>query len=190
MAEWLKGQDFSGHWWSNYWIGGATGLMGPVFGTPLQNVKVVMQSTTKDQAFNNSRSAASYLWRAYGISGFYRGFSATLLKDTLFGASFLGHYYTLRDHWGSDRWVNNFAAGATAHCLTWMVFIPIDYVKTRLQRPDNQRTAFQIVSRAVKTKGIGSMWAGVLPACLRTIPVSGIAMTGYEWVRQWLDEEF
>jgi len=61
-----------------------------------------------------------------------------------------------------------------------MAFIPIDHVKTRLQRPDNTRTAIEIVRRAVVTKGITAMWAGALPACLRTIPVSGIAMTGYE----------
>lgn len=192
LAEWLKTQDFSGRWWSNYWVGGVTGLVGPIFGTPLQNIKVCMQSTTRattDVALDNSLGAAIFLWRTYGPAGFYRGFRATLLKDCLFGASFLGHYYTLRDWWGHDTVVKNAAAGATAHCLTWMVLIPIDNVKTMVQRPDNTQTATQIVTHTLRHRGPAALWAGVVPSCARTLPMSAVAMTCYEATRKALGVE-
>lgn len=111
-----------------------TGPIGAVFGTPLQVIKVGMQTSGSNQ-YKNSWSFAKHHYRKHGgVSGFYRGLVPTMAKDCLFGASFVGHYYTLRDFWGTDKWYKNFASGAIAHCATWGLLIPIDYVKTTIQK--------------------------------------------------------
>lgn len=186
MAEKLK-QYLTGTS-NNYLIGGATGAIGPLFGTPLQVVKVGMQTST-----SNDFTTTQYIKQiaqTKGLKGFYRGLGATVMKDTLFGASFLGHYYTLRDYFTKHSkvvtWQVTFFSGAAAHCATWLLLIPIDSIKTKAQNFKEHRGTIEIVKNTIKTEGVLSLWRGVLPACLRTIPVSGVAMVGYEYIRSYL----
>jgi len=183
----------------NYLIGGATGMISPILGTPLQVVKISMQTSTSITLNNNisispitadiisgpknSLYFIKHNYQTNGIAGFYRGFVPTFVKDTVFGASFLGTYYTLRDINGHDTYYKNFFNGAAAHCTTWFVFMPIDYVKTTIQKSDKPLKIKDVVTTTYEQHGVKTFWKGVIPACLRTIPMSGIAMLGYEWVR-------
>lgn len=175
---------------NNYIIGAGCGILGPVFGTPLQVIKVGMQ-TSNAEAYTSSLDYAREVVRKRGIRGLYRGFAATVVKDCVFGGSFVGTYYTLRDLVGVDAWHKNFFNGAAAHCITWYLFIPIDYVKTNIQRSTTDAgtrpTIASVVRKGYQTGGLRIFWKGVVPACIRTIPVSGVAMTGYEMVRKALD---
>lgn len=167
---------------NNYIIGGATGALGPLFGTPIQVVKVGMQTSK----IKTSGEYTKMLWKTSGVKGFYRGFVPTMFKDTLFGASFVGHYLTLRDYFESqsyNKWITTFISGSSAHCATWLVFIPIDTIKSKMQRAGGHNSMLTIIKDTIRSDGITSLWRGVIPACLRTIPVSGIGMIGYEYVR-------
>ena len=187
MKKVAKEKNMNGYY-HNYLIGGSTALIGPIFGTPLQVVKVATQ-TSNGKDHKNSFEYIKHNYTQNGIRGFYRGFIPTIFKDCIFGMSFIGHYYTLRDILGTDRWYKNFISGATAHCLTWFAFIPIDYVKTNIQRSEKKLTISQAIKNGYRSGGIRVFWKGVIPACLRTIPVSGIAMTGYEFVRSRLTKD-
>lgn len=181
----------------NYLIGSATGIIGPIFGTPLQVIKVHMQTSvlysnvnfkSVEKRINGPKNSFQYIrdnYRTNGIMGFYKGFVATLIKDTIFGGAFLGTYYTLRDFIGVNTIYKNFFNGAAAHCLTWLVFIPIDYVKSSIQKSGSDKNIRirDVVKSTYKQHGIRGFWKGVIPACARTIPVSGTAMLGYEYVR-------
>lgn len=173
---------------NNYIIGAGCGLIGPLFGTPLQVVKVGMQ-TSSVETYGSSLAYAKHVIQTRGlVGGLYRGFIPTAVKDCVFGGSFVGTYYTLRDLVGTDGWHKNFFNGAAAHCITWFLFIPIDYVKTNIQRSTEgtRPTISGVIRSGYQAGGIRVFWKGVGPACLRTIPVSGIAMTGYEMVRKVL----
>ncbi len=190
VSEWLKDHpkyiELVPGVAQNYVIGAVTGAFAPLVGTPLQVVKVAVQTSSGSE----NRNAVSYIrdnYRRNGLSGFYRGFLTTVLKDSLFGMSFVGNYYTFRDLLGSEKWYYNFFSGATAHCITWYVFIPIDYVKTRIQKSETKLSIRDVVRVTLQEKGVRAFWKGVVPACLRTIPVSGVAMVGYEWVRSYLN---
>lgn len=204
ISEYFKKQtaDSEHSTFYNYLIGGATGVVGPIFGTPLQVVKIAMQTSETQKSKNTtphhvnhysdkSKNSWYYIkhnYRSNGIAGFYRGFLPTAAKDMVFGMSFIGTYYTLRDTIGTDKWYKNFANGAMAHCLTWCVFIPIDYVKTTVQRSEQKLKALDVIKSSYQKHGITVFWRGVVPACLRTIPVSGCAMMGYEYIRVYLDK--
>jgi solute carrier family 25 carnitine/acylcarnitine transporter 20/29 len=169
----------------NYIIGGLTGIIGPIFGTPLQVVKVSMQTSTDkiDRSNKNSWYYIKHNYKTNGLKGFYRGFIPTAIKDCTFATSFVGTYYTLRDVIGKDTIYKNFFNGAAAHCATWAIFIPIDYIKTTIQRSEKPLKIKDVVINSYRQNGITVFWKGVIPACLRTIPVSGIAMVGYEHIR-------
>ena len=174
---------------NNYIIGSVSGIFGPIIGTPLQVIKIGMQTTGTGE-FSNSWAYAKNEIKMKGISGLYRGFFPTVIKDGIFGGSFVGTYYSLRDYVGTDSWYKNFFNGAAAHCITWYLFIPIDYIKTNVQRASVKNvTVLSVIKDGYRTSGMKIFWKGVVPACLRTIPVSGVAMTGYEFVRKTLVSE-
>ncbi len=181
ISEYMKENKIA----NNYIIGAVAGSFGPVFGTPLEVVKVVVQTS----AGTENRNSMSYIKENYkrnGLKGFYRGFLATVLKDSLHGMSFVGNYYTFRDYLGTDKWYKNFLSGAVANCITWYTFMPIDYVKTRIQKSESKLTVSEVIKSTLQEKGVKTFWKGVVPACARTIPVSGVGMVGYEWVRVFL----
>ena len=187
IAEYMKNEmNKSNNIMYNYGIGALNGLTSPLIGTPLQVVKISMQ--TSISVTDKNKSSWSYIKHNYknnGFIGFYRGFIPTAIKDTVFGMSFVGTYYTMRDHFGTDKWYNNFVNGCVAHSMTWFVFMPIDYVKTIIQKSEQKISVKNVIINSYQQYGIRVFWKGVIPACLRTVPVAGCAMTGYELVRKY-----
>jgi hypothetical protein len=168
----------------NYIVGGISGVYGSMIGTPLQVVKVSIQT------HNNSKNSLDYIkhnLKKNGVKGFYRGFIATATKDFMFGSCFIGTYYTLRDMVGNDIWWKTFISGSIAQSFTWSLLIPADFVKTSIQKSEIKISVRDVVKANYNNYGIKVFWKGVIPACIRTIPVSGIGMVGYETVRRYLD---
>ena len=143
ISEYLKQRGYN-----NYLIGALIGPAGTIFGTPLQILKIQSQTST-----NSMKKIFINVYQNRRFAGFYKGFIPTLIKDCLFGASFMGHYYTLRDYVGSDTTPKNFFNGATAHCLTWFTLMPIDYIKTNIQKSNEKSEALKIISKNLKKDG-------------------------------------
>jgi hypothetical protein len=176
MSEYIKYKINSNGFTSpfyNYLIGGTAGICGSIIGTPMQVVKVSMQANDS-QKINNSIQYVKYNYHANGLSGFYRGFMATAIKDFMFGASFVGSYYTLRDYVGTDVWWKSFLSGATAQCFTWATLIPMDFIKTNIQKSETNVGMKYVIMSNYKKHGIRVFWRGVVPACTRTIPISEV----------------
>lgn len=174
IFEYLKNQGMNG-----YIAGALSGAAGTLVGVPLQTIKVNMQSDTR---FKNAWDFTKWNFNNHGISGFYRGFLITGIKDTVFGATFLGTYSTLRTLVGNDNFYQKFLNGAVAHATSWLFFMPIDYIKTQVQNHKGKEKLkiMDVVKTARAEGGLGVMWRGVIPAVLRTVPVSGFGMIAYE----------
>lgn len=164
---------------SNYWIGMMVGPIGSLIGTPLQVVKIRAQTQN-----SKSHQQISKIWRSVGPTGFYRGLVPNMFKDALFGMSYIGHYYTMRDKFGNKTALQNCINGITANCLTWATFIPFDYVKTNIQKQTKQQPVFDLILTHYRRYGWRVFWRGLKPAFLRTFPVSGLSMMGYEYIRK------
>lgn len=164
----------------NYMMGAIQGPLGTMVGNPLQVIKIRTQ-TNKYSLIAN----INIIYNDSGLKGFYRGFIPTLIKDTMFGASFIGTYYTLRDIYGSDKWYINFTNGVSAHIVTWSILIPIDYIKTNIQRSKTPISIKEVIINGYNIHGVKGFWKGIVPACVRTVPVSGFSMLGYEMVRNY-----
>jgi solute carrier family 25 carnitine/acylcarnitine transporter 20/29 len=121
----------------NYAIGGLSGMLIPIIGTPLQVIKISVQ-TANNKKISNSYDYIKYNYQKNGLIGFYRGFICNIMRDGVYSASFVGNYYTMRDTFGSDTLLQNFINGATSHCLTVFIFIPMDYIKTNIQQSEKK----------------------------------------------------
>jgi solute carrier family 25 carnitine/acylcarnitine transporter 20/29 len=182
-TQFVINETLLGLGWSPFLSGAFTGLLAATIANPLQLVKINMQT-------RNDLHSSLYFVRSFvsenGVAALYKGAAMTATKDVTFGAMFFGTYATLRGMTDTSP-ASNFANGAIAHCLAWAVGMPIDYVKTHVQRSvlddGGQKRVLQVIREGWAKGGLRTFWKGVLPACLRTLPVSGLGMLAYECTR-------
>lgn len=180
---------------ANYAIGFVTGGVAGALGTPFQVVKVGMQTSGTAQ-FPTAGAYVRHLWgrnptAAARLRIMWRGAGVCMSKDAIFGCAFVGTYYTLRDKTRTWTWppplILHGLNGAAAHCISWFVLIPIDHVKTHFLHASSPPASLADHLRVtIHTGGVGAMWRGVVPMCARTLPMSFVALSVYELVRDLL----
>ena len=63
---------------------------------------------------------------------FYKGLSAALLRESVYGTLRLGLYEPIRDYLGPNSILNKFIAGSLAGAIASLVGNPFDVLKTRM----------------------------------------------------------
>ena len=142
------------------------------------------------QASDKYKNAFDFIKKNFSenrVRGFYKGFGMTAMKDVVFGSTFLGTYNTLKEINGNENNYKRFFNGSVANATSWIFFIPIDFIKTKVQTGTN----ITISSILKSTNGNYSiMWKGVIPAVLRTVPVSGFGMIAYELTNDFVKKQY
>ena len=184
----------------NFIIGVSSGIIISPIATPFQVLKIRKQTNVSKESMCKD---FLYIYKNNGISGIYRGMFPTVMRDCLFSAGLMGFYYSLRDIFGSgikqvkiyDQVVPillDFINGSFSYCFTWSLLMPLDFIKTTVQKSDQKSEVKNKISDIIitnyKQNGISVFWRGLLPTCIKTFPVSGIAMTGYEYTRKILEK--
>lgn len=182
IFHYLKDKDIN-----RYLSGSISGAFGTFWGGPLQVVKINMQASQSKEN-KNTKHFISKHYKKYGIGGFYRGFKINLLKDSIFGASFLGNYTLISENLPSQITTGRaFISGAISNILTWWLFIPIDSIKTVVQREGitNKEALLKIIEK----NGYFGFWKGIAPATLKQALAPGLAMTAYELCRELIRDD-
>lgn len=166
--------------WNSFVAGLVSGGTGSLLGTPFQVIKINAQTSTRDQ----HRNAFTFMWQRVMDKGFFslwQGLSASLAKDSTFGCVFMGSYDLLRKRLvGNDTHAKKFVNGAMAHVITWGLLMPVDFVKTGVQRSEVPISPVSFTRQMLQTHGVLHFWKGSVPACIRAVPVSGFGMLAYE----------
>jgi hypothetical protein len=174
----------------------AGGLFGSFFSTtamcPLTVVKIQMQMAGRG-THASPAAAASAVWRARGIRGFFHGLTANLGVQVPFSTLFFGSYGLLREALPQAPW-SPLVAGGAASLATWTVLQPLDTLRTIAMGNAHQTTVSgadasassapsAFVRSLVRHCGVRSLWRGFGPVTLRAIPSSGGSMLMYEWAK-------
>lgn len=162
-----------------YFAGFLTGSSGTLLGNPLQVVKVNTEATSCS-TYKNSYSFIKHYYSSKGLCGFYSGFRINSLKDGLFAASFLGNYQLFRSYF-DDIWYYHFISGGLSHSISWALFIPLDHIKTQIQKENSNHTISSVLQNIHHKRNYFVLWRGIVPAITRIFPVSGIGMIVYEF---------
>ncbi|KAH7910471.1 carnitine/acyl carnitine carrier [Hygrophoropsis aurantiaca] len=136
--------------------GTCCGVVSSILTTPTELIKIRQQNILSDTPRSTLGLALS-IYRQYGVAGLYRGFGATVLRDTGYGVYFLTYEATCRffatpvsqsnlakplSAAASDLnathipWPALLFAGAMAGVIGWLATFPFDVVKTRIQSCD------------------------------------------------------
>ena len=153
----------------------ATGI-----GTPMHVIKARMQNSRKTE-FKNIRECIKDIYKTDRLFGFYRGFKINLIKDVIFGSSYLGTYGTLRKHLPKNHY-SDFLAGGMSSIVTWSIFFPLDTIRTSIQT----KKGWKHINNIIKTEGFFSLWRGIGSMLIRVFPISACSMTVYEYSKNAL----
>ncbi|CAH8839742.1 unnamed protein product [Trichobilharzia szidati] len=139
------------------------------------------------------------LYREGGLRSIFKGTAATLLRDVpASGVYFLTYEWIkelLRNPYANNELGvgKTLFAGGMAGVFNWVVAIPPDVLKSRLQSapegtyPNGIRSVF---SELIAREGFFALYRGVTPVMLRAFPANAACFLGYEVALKFLDYAF
>jgi len=180
------------------------GMISGVFTTaimaPGERIKCLLQvqaaNTGNAIKYNGPIDCAKKLYAEGGMRSIYKGTAATLLRDVPASGMYFMTYEWLQQVLtpeGKSR--SDLSAGRTlfaggmAGIFNWLVAIPPDVLKSRLQTapegtyPKGIRDVFRVM---MKEEGIRALYKGATPVMLRAFPANAACFFGYEMAMKFL----
>ena len=166
--------------------------------TPITVIKVRYESSF--YSYKSIREAASSIWKAGGMKGFFSGFGATAVRDAPYAGLYVVFYEQcksrltkLQNNPPTDEPMNlqktnsgttvsiNFLSGLVAACFATTITNPFDATKTRLQlSPERYRNMVQASRKMVQEDGLWSLFNGLGLRIGRKAISSALTWTLYE----------
>lgn len=157
---------------------------------PGERIKCIMQTQSPANGKQPGAIAvAKDLWREGGLRSVFRGSVATLLRDGFGSFAYFGAYEGIKRAMSTDGSAPStpavLLAGGSAGMLNWLIAIPFDTVKSRMQSavgtgPAATRGLIATARHVVETEGAPALYRGVGPALLRAFPANAACFWGYE----------
>ncbi|XP_015788897.1 mitochondrial carnitine/acylcarnitine carrier protein-like [Tetranychus urticae] len=181
------------------------GMLSAVFTTaiiaPGERIKCLLQVQRANpnavQQFKGPFDCVKALYRQGGIRSIYKGTAATLLRDIPSnGAYFIGYEWIQRVLTPEGKSRSDLSAGRTiiaggmAGVFNWIVAIPADVLKSRLQTapegtyPNGIRDVF---IKLMREDGVKALYRGATPVFLRAFPANAACFLGYELAMKFLN---
>jgi len=167
-----------------------SGFMTTVIMAPGERIKCllqVQQASTGPPKYSGPADVARSLYREGGLRSVFKGSAATAARDAPASAAYFASYELIqRAMQGPDRQQLSIAstlfAGGCAGICNWLVAIPMDVVKSRLQAaPEGMyKGALDVLKQTLKNEGFGALWKGAVPVLLRAFPANAACFLGYE----------
>eukprot|EP00238_Polyblepharides_amylifera_P015064 CAMPEP_0196584914 /NCGR_PEP_ID=MMETSP1081-20130531/48967_1 /TAXON_ID=36882 /ORGANISM="Pyramimonas amylifera, Strain CCMP720" /LENGTH=270 /DNA_ID=CAMNT_0041906299 /DNA_START=290 /DNA_END=1099 /DNA_ORIENTATION=- len=192
--------------WKGFIAGSTAAMVSGAVTHPVDLVKVRMQLAGANEgpsSIARMRSTMSgtalQVIKAEGVTGLYRGLSASLLRQASFIGTKFGSYDLLKNSCcGNDISNTSFAAkilcGFGAGALGAAVGNPADVAMVRMQAdgrlPIEQRRGYRnaghALSRMVREEGVTTLWRGCSPTVQRAMIITASQLAIYDQVKEEL----
>lgn len=187
----LRGSKEGKKYYEPYLCGGLTGGCTAVVLCPCDVIKCRAQLSRAQGKASSFREILGQTLKKQGYRGLYTGFSAQVLRDIPFYASFFGSYeafctlFKKNTNW-SDPTIY-FVSGGLAGQIAWVLSIAPDSIKSKMQTSfipiGINTTARQIMNE----RGLRGFFAGIEVAIVRAFPSNAALFVGFELTRSLLD---
>lgn len=171
---------------NSYFNGFFVGGLGSIIGCPMHYIKINMQLNKTNNY--NTLDFVKYTLKNDGLKKFYFGIKIDCLKESSFGAMYLGTYALMRDNLENNP-INHFLAGGISSIITWIILFPIDSLRTNIMSSHSNSISYNLKC-IIKNKSIINLWSGLSPVLIRVFPVSSISMLTYEYTRTLCNKYF
>ena len=128
------------------------------------------------------------IYRNHGIRGTFRGISPTVIRDTTGFATYISTYEFLCNQLSKEGTTDCsvpsllFAGGIAGTC-SWIINIPMDVVKSRMQfdslKNPKYTCTLDCVIDSYKREGMKVFWRGLPVTCMRAFPVNAVTFAVY-----------
>ncbi|XP_043252921.1 mitochondrial ornithine transporter 1 isoform X1 [Colletes gigas] len=132
-----------------------------------------------------------------GIKGLFTGLSSTIAREMPGYFFFFGGYEITRELLAKPNqsrddigWQKTMVAGAVGGTVLWFVIFPADVIKSRIQVKNLKTPALAVMKDIVRNEGVGSLYNGLKPTLIRTIPATATLFVTYEYTKKFMNNYF
>eukprot|EP00999_Lentomonas_sp_LEN2_P002687 NODE_561_length_1366_cov_89.420500_g525_i0.p1 GENE.NODE_561_length_1366_cov_89.420500_g525_i0~~NODE_561_length_1366_cov_89.420500_g525_i0.p1 ORF type:complete len:288 (-),score=31.43 NODE_561_length_1366_cov_89.420500_g525_i0:293-1156(-) len=168
--------------------GGFSGIFTTVITAPGERVKCILQTqdAKKQVKYSGPKDVIRSIYRENGLGGIYRGSLITVLRDVPASFAYFVAYeatnrYFKKRNQSSPATV--LLAGGLAGVANWLVGLPFDTVKSRLQiAPEGTYTGGfrQVFRELVAKEGYSALYKGLGPVMARAFPANACCFLGVD----------
>ncbi|XP_036321471.1 congested-like trachea protein [Rhagoletis pomonella] len=172
--------------------GSFSGLLSTVITAPGERIKCllqVQQASGGERKYKGMLDTAVQLYKEGGIRSVYKGSCATLLRDVPANAVYFATYEALQDLIKQKlpdlhmEVLTAIFAGGMAGITYWIVGMPPDVLKSRLQTAPSDKYKHGVRSvfiELIRTDGPMALYRGVSPVMIRAFPANAACFFGIE----------
>ncbi|XP_047350864.1 mitochondrial carnitine/acylcarnitine carrier protein isoform X1 [Vespa velutina] len=172
-----------------FYAGAFSGIFTTIIMAPGERIKCLLQIQHADaeKRYKGPFDCAKQLYREGGLRSIYKGTCATFLRDIPASGMYFMTYETIQ------RWIvpdgeklgllSTILAGGFAGIANWVVGIPPDVLKSRLQAaPEGtyKKGIREVFARLLKEEGLRALYKGCTPVMLRAFPANAACFLGFE----------
>lgn len=145
--------------------GGLSGLAASFVVTPIERIKILLQTGNQVQ------------WKGINYSYLFRGLSATFTRETPGFAIYFSVYEGLKKHNYTNHnrdipWYMSFCYGGLSGAIAWIFIYPQDCIKTKMQASNENKKNFRDTAiELYKEGGLKIFYRGFHLALMRAIPL-------------------
>jgi len=180
--------------------GALSGVMSTIVMAPGERIKCLLQVQNASGGsggvkYSGPVDVIRSLYREGGVRSIFKGSAATAARDGPASAAFFASYELIQ------RWLQGpqrtelsvgstlFAGGLAGMC-NWLVAIPMDVVKSRLQAaPEGTYSgALDVLKKLLAAEGPRALWKGAVPVLMRAFPANAACFLGYETAMHTLNQ--
>jgi len=189
-----QGQQYTN---TQYFLAGAfSGIFTTSIMAPGERIKCLLQiqqsSTTK--VYNGPVDCAVKLYKQGGIRSIYRGSVATMMRDVPASGLYFLTYEVLKNYISDNGKkeigiLGTILAGGSAGIANWLIGMPADVLKSRLQTAAEGKypNGLRDVARDLfRNEGPLALYKGIVPVLLRAFPANAACFVGFEMCRKFL----
>ncbi|PWN35314.1 mitochondrial carrier [Meira miltonrushii] len=182
--------------------GAIAGAVNSLMASPIELLKIRMQSQYGGQGDRKLRQVAADLWQQHGFRhGVMRGFWVTVARETPAYAGFYGGFTYTKEQFRTKFYPNLkpeqnlpiwclMASGSVGGICNWLACYPLDVVKSRVQLTSHKLGPgyiFTEMAAIVREQGSKALVRGLSPTLLRSIPAAAATFTAYELTKEALE---
>jgi hypothetical protein len=168
-----------------FMAGLGSGILARTLVYPCDVVKLLVQVDSEDRGFGLS---CQDLYHRGGIRAFWTGNLVSIVNQGFYTGIKFFVIKEMRSWFGSEIKTNNWErafTGALAGVVAQTALYPMDFLRTRMIVYPNRYTSFfQATARVAQEEGFLSLWTGLTPTIVGSIPYEGSQYLVYDRLRE------
>jgi solute carrier family 25 carnitine/acylcarnitine transporter 20/29 len=174
---------------------GFTGVVGTSVCAPAELLKIRQQTALARGLDSSFGGAVKALWAEGGITKFYTGAGATMVRDVPGSMAWFGAYEIAKINLCEDpkkpTMMQALVSGGCGGLGMWCTALPLDCVKTRIQANRGSNMSWLGCAKQIASEGgVTAFYKGFVPIILRAFPANAACFACKEMAQKSLDKLF